>query len=320
MKRLFISFTALLFAACTSDTPKPEGAERTIPERTRAVCAMHHAVAGAWRGCDAPKDDVPMLCCAVDPTPELRGHFGVRPAHEEPGLRTYRMARPDAQSFHMETSLEFGDPTHFAYLRPYLRCSSPEITVRTVPDVISDSVWIPMMFHEYAHGYPYAHRTFCKRVADALPTHSETEHRTLRRQYERFDRAIRAGNRALLGAPGTGGTAHREQCIRRFLTPRAERKARMSAELGADAVRDEEFFELMAGMARHVEAEAGFRLGSYAETDAWLHDTDRSGHFYATGCNLVRLLVRTGAACERLFADMVRPLEYYLQTTRNDNR
>lgn len=261
-----------------------------------------------------------MLCCAVDPTPELRGHFGVRPAHEEPGLRTYRMARPDAQSFHMETSLEFGDPTHFAYLRPYLRCSSPEITVRTVPDVISDSVWIPMVFHEYAHGYPYAHRTFCKRVADALPTHSETEHRTLRRQYERFDRAIRAGNRALLGAPGTGGTAHREQCIRRFLTPRAERKARMSAELVADAVRDEEFFELMAGMARHVEAEAGFRLGSYAETDAWLHDTDRSGHFYATGCNLVRLLVRTGAACERLFADMVRPLEYYLQTTRNDNR
>ena len=81
-----------------------------------------------------------MLCHAVDPTPELREHFGVRPAHEEPGLRTYRMARPDAQPFHMETSLEFGDPTHFAYLRPYLRCSSPEITVRTMPDVISDSV------------------------------------------------------------------------------------------------------------------------------------------------------------------------------------
>lgn len=64
---------------------------------------------------------------------------------------------------------------------------------------------------------------------------------------------------------------------------RAERLGCMAAERGDDTVRMEEIYELMEGMARYVEADAGFRLGSYTEADKWLFRTDRSAYLYATG-------------------------------------
>lgn len=100
---------------------------------------------------------------------------------------------------------------------------------------------------------------------------------------------------------------------------RAERLGCMAAERGDDTVRMEEIYELMEGMARYVEAEAGFRLGSYTEADKWLFRTDRSAYLYATGYNLVRLLDVCGAGKSGLYTGRILPLEDFLTTTENRN-
>lgn len=312
---------ACLFAACGSH-PMLEGPEREILERLRAVRDCRQEIAVVWPGFNDPVYDAPMLyytdsvCYGVNLSPIFSDSLGARLVHEEPELCVYKLPLPDSLPFHMETTLEFLDSTRYDYLSPVVVCSAPEIVARMVPDVTSDEGWIPMVLHEYAHGYQYAHRDFCRRVAEALPSHAEPDMERLHKRLEWFDRAIRAENNALLEALAAEDTALRTACIRTFLRQRAERKARMAKELGDSMVRDEAFFELMEGMARYIEAEAGFHLGGYSEQDTWLHDTDHSGYFFATGYNLMRLFDRLGVDKERLYADSIRPLEVYLRKTR----
>lgn len=317
MRRITLLLTLLLPAVCVAcaTAPRLEGDERTILERIRALRALRHDIAAVWPGYDAPQYDVPLLyytdsvCYAVNPTAEMCEHFGGRIAHEENGLRIYRLSLPDTLPFHMETQIEFLDSTCFAYRRPYLCCSSPELTGRMVPDVTSDSTWMPMVLHEYAHGYQYSHPELTAHLAHALPTYPEAEFSRLHLEYEWFNAAIRDENQALLDALAAATPDERTEHIDRFFTLRAGRKARMAAELGAAAVSDEEFYEYMEGMARFFEAEAGFRLGSYTDRDTWLHDTDHSGYFFATGYNLVRLLEQLGYDLPTLYEGTPRPLE-----------
>ncbi len=311
----------LLGLVACATPPTLDGAEEVILERLRAVRACRQEIADVWPGFSDPRYDVPMLyytdsiCYGVNLPPMFEDSLGARLVHEEPGLSLYKLPLPDSLPFHMETTLEFLDSTRYNYLRPMIVCSSPEMVVRVVPDVTSDQAWMPMVLHEYAHGYQYAHGAFCRRVAEALPSHPETELERLHKRCAWFDRAIRAENETLLDALATEDTSLWRAYIQRFLTQRAARKARMAAEMGNSAVRDEAFFELMEGMARYIEAEAGFHLGSYTERDTWLYDTDHAGYFFVTGYNLMRLFDRLGVDKQRFYADSIRPLELYLRET-----
>ena len=323
MKTLYGSLMVLLLAACTA-RPTLKGPEEAILERLFAVRECRQQIADVWPEFGAPEYDVPMLyytdtaCYGLNLPPDFGDSLGARLVHEQPGFRLHKMPLPDSLPFHMETSLEFFDSTRSDYLRPYIVCSSPEIVVRMVPDVTSDQAWIPMVLHEYAHGYQYSHRAFCRNVADKLPSLPENELERLHKRIDWFDRAIRAENEALLEALSAEDSTLRAACIHTFLTRRAARKERMALELGDSTVRDEEVFELMEGMARYIEAEAGFHLGSYSEKDTWLYDTDRSGYFFVTGYNLMRLFDRMGIDKQLLYVDSIRPLEYYLQAIGHD--
>lgn len=324
MRRLSLLLALLLTATCitcaaSTAAPLLKGDEQTILERLRTIRTLRHDLADVWPGFDASQYDVPLLyytdsvCYAVNPTEAMCRHFEAHLTHEEPGLMIYRLRRPDTLPFHMETYTEFQDSTCFAYRRPYVSCSSPEITQLTVPDVTTDSTWIPMVLHEYAHGYQYSHPELTAHLTQALPTHPETELARLHLEYEWFNLAIRAENQALLDALTAGTPDVRAEHLDRFFILRAGRKARMAEELGTTAVRDEEFYEYMEGMARYIEAEAGFRLGSYSDRDTWLHDTDHTGYFFATGYNLVRLLKEFGYDLTTLYDGTPQPLEQYLQ-------
>ena len=322
MKRLIQTLLLLLachLAACAPHPQMDSESERQVLERIRAIRALRHDLAAAWPGFNAPQYDVPMLyytdsiCYAVNPTQSMCRHFGAQLAHEEKGLAIYRMERPDTLPFHMETHTEFRDSTYFAYRQPYLCCSSPELTRLVVPDVTTDSAWMPMVLHEYAHGYQYSHPELTACLAHTMPTYPEAEFARLHLEYEWFNHAIRTENQALLDALAAETSDEQAKHLHRFFSLRAERKTRMTAEFGHAALRDEEFYEYMEGMARYIEAEAGFRVGSYTERDTWLYDTDHSGYFFATGYNLVRLLERIGFDRTKLYEGTPRPLEQYLR-------
>jgi len=41
-----------------------------------------------------------------------------------------------------------------------MKCSSPELTDKFIPDVHSTEMWSTMVMHEYFHGYQFKHPKF----------------------------------------------------------------------------------------------------------------------------------------------------------------
>lgn len=325
MRRIvYILLFALSFGACSDKIPVLTDAEQQIVGRIRQIRELRVFTATRWPEFDVPEYDVPLLyytdtvCYALHPNREFREAFNARLAYRDAEIEIYKATLPDTLPFHMETQLAFGDSTAFNSHTPFLFCSSPEITLRAVPDVTTDSVWLPMVLHEYAHGFQYSQQGFAAAAARALPSIAENELARYHKRYDWFDRAVKAENTELLAALDASDTAVRDACIRNFQTLRTERRARMSQEFGDSIVRDEVFYELMEGMARFIEAQVGFHLGSYSESDDWLYDTDSSGYFFATGYNLVRLLDLLSIDKSRLYTDGIQSLETFLQTTDNN--
>lgn len=328
MKRLRRSvplFALLCLAACGDHPAGLNGEERVIADRIRKIRELRAQTAAVWPGFDAPEYDTPLLyftdsvCYAVNPTPQFRAEFGGRIASRTADIELYKASLPDTLAFHMNTHLNIGDSTAYNGRVPFLFCSSPEITAGFIPDVTSDNVWLPMVLHEYAHGFQFRQPGFAAAFAREITSVSQTELAASYRQCGWLREAVDLENTLLLAAIAAATTVERDSCIRSFLSRRGERKHRMAAERGDSTVRMEEIYELMEGMARYIEADAGFRLGSYTEADDWLFRTDRSSYFYATGYNLVRLLDVCGGDKSGLYAGRILPLEEFLTTTENRN-
>ena len=308
----------LLFTACGTQQNTLVPAEQPILRRILQIRELRTAAAVSWVGLDAPEHDTPLLyytdsvCYAVNPSPQFRSEFAGTLAYCDHGIEIYKTTLPDSHPFHMETQMDFSDTTAFNGKMPYLFCSSPELTVQTITDVVSDSLWLPMVLHEYVHGFQFRQPGFAAAFAEEDISIPEAELARLHKRNDWFNRAIKAENEALLTALEATDNTGRDSCIRNFITLRTERKQRMTAELGDSLMRAEEVFELMEGGARLVEAQAGFSLGVYSEADKWLYDTDESGYFFATGYNLMRLLDKCGIDKSRLYTERILPLETYL--------
>lgn len=321
-KRLLIAVAALL-AACGNPSEGLSPAEGRIVERIRQVRELRSAA--AWPGLADADYDTPLLyytdsvCYAVNPTARFLEEFGAHPVYRDAELEIHKVPLPDAQPFHMETQMNFSDSTAFNARIPVLCCSSPELTVRVVSDVTNDSQWLPMVLHEYAHGFQFRQPGVAAAFAREMISVPEDTLKMLHLRHDWLGRAVKAENDLLLSAIDAEASAARDSCIRRFGELRAARKQRMAAALGDSVVRAEAIYESLEGMARYVEACAGFRLGSYTEADDWLWRTDRSGYFFATGYNLIRLLDRCGADKSQFFTPELPPLERFLQPA-NDER
>lgn len=323
--RLYLLFIPLCMIACVSHSAGTTDPEQPIVDRIRTIRELRTQIAAdCWPDFDAPKFDVPLLyytdsvCYAVDPLPEYRDTFAARLIYHRGGIDIYKTALPDTLPFHMETHLNFDDPTVCDGSMPTIACSSPEITQRTVPDVVSDSLWLPMVLHEYAHGFQYRQPGFAQAFAREMTVFDESELSRLHKRVAWFDRAVKAENTTLLAALETTDRTARDSCIRLFRTLRRDRKQRMAAEMGDSTVRAEEIYESMEGMARYVEAHAGMLLGTYSGDEAWMCNTDSSGYFFATGYNLIRLIDRCGADKSQLLTGELLPLEHFLPAATNN--
>lgn len=319
MQKHLLSILILIgFAACNTSYSDLTKDEQLIVNRIRQVRELRGEVATYWPQFDAPQYDVPLLyytdsvCYALNPEQQFRDEFKAQLIYRDTECEIYKTALPDSIPFHMETQITFDDSTRYNSHMPYLYCSSPQITALTITDVTTDSLWLPMVLHEYAHGFQYRQQGVAESFAREMADIPENNLSRLHTRLDWFDRAIKAENGMLLAALDTDIPAVRDSCIRNFQTLRATRKQKMSAELGDSAVRAEEIYELMEGMARYIEAHVGFRLGSYTEADKWLYDTDCSGYFFATGYNLVQLLDKCGVDKSRLFTPEMFPLETFL--------
>lgn len=322
MNKYLLIGMAALFAACGNLSERLTPAEGRIVERIRQVRCLRSTA--AWPSLADAAYDTPLLyytdsvCYAVNPTARFLEEFAARPVYRDADMEIYKAPLPDSLPFHMETQMNFTDSTAHNARIPLLCCSSPELTVRIVPDVTSDSVWLPMVLHEYAHGFQFQQPGVATTFAREMISVPEDTLKSLHLRYDWLGRAVKAENDLLLAAIDAGASVKRDSCIRRFRELRAARKQRMATELGDSVVRAEAIYESMEGMARYVEACAGFRLGSYTQADDWLWRTDRSGYFFATGYNLVRLLDQCGADKSQFFTPELPPLERFLEPANTE--
>lgn len=322
-KPFYLLLAAVGITACGQRPCGLSDAEQPILDRILQVRELRVAAAEQWPGFDDPQYDTPLLyltdsvCYAVNPEEPFRAQHDARLVCRTAECAIYKTTLPDSQPFHMETQYDFGDTMAYNHRIPYLFCSSPEITRSVETSVTDDTYWLPMVLHEYAHGFQLQQPGYLEAFREAIVDVPEMEMAALHKQYDWLDKAVRAENRALLEALDADGGAERDACVARFRGLREARKQRMAAELGDSVVRTEAVYEAMEGMARFVEAQAGIALGSYSEADAWLFDTDSAGYFFATGYNLIRLLDRCGANKSQLFTGHIRPLEDFLTTSVN---
>lgn len=311
----------LSLTACKEHRAGWSDAEQRIADRIVQVRELRTHTAAAWPGFDAPEYDTPLLyytdsvCYAVDPPAPFRNRSGARLVYRDRALAVYKIALPDTLSFHMETRMHPADSTAYDYRTPFVHCSAPEILARTIPDLTGDSLWLPMVLHEYVHRVQLRHPGFAANCFSQRPDVPEPELARLHRRCEWFGGAVRAENEALLVALDATDPAARDSCIGRFSMLRAARKRQMAARFGDSTLRAEEIYELMEGTARYAEVRAGIRLGCYAESDAWIGDTDSCGYFFATGYNLVRRLVQQGADLSACYTGQLHPLDTYLEHT-----
>lgn len=315
MKYLITILAICSLAGGCQRTADLSDSELRIVARIRQIRDLRAEVAAnCWPGFDAPENDATLLyytdsvCYAANPTPSFRNEFRARLVYRDKGMKIYKTALPDTLPFHMETYLDFDDTTTSDSRYPLVRCSSPEITATVITDITTDSLWLPMVLHEYAHGFQFRQPGFAATFAREMISLPEAQLARIHKDHDWLDRAVRSENTTLRAALAARGSS-RNSLIRSFGAQRAARKESMSAELGDSTVRAEEIYEVMEGMARYIEAWTAFRLGSYSANDDWLYDTDQSDYFYATGYNIMRLLDSCGIDKSRLVTKRLAPLE-----------
>lgn len=237
-RRLCLPLATICITACCDRPSGLSDAEKPVLDRIRQVRELRVAAAEYWPGVDAPHYDTPLLyltdsvCYAVNPTPRLREEYGTRPVYRDADIAIYKTVLPDSLPFHMEVQYDFGQPEDGTQLIPTLFCSSPEITRTFEPDVTDDALWLPMVIHEYAHGFQFRQPGFAGAFRTSVAHVPEMELAALHKQHDWLDRAVREENTALLEALETGDDKVRDSCIVRFKGLRRARKQRMATILG----------------------------------------------------------------------------------------
>lgn len=324
LKRTFLIFLALGLVACGVQHPTLTEREQTIVERIKQIRELRADATEIWPGFSAPQYDAPLLyftdsvCYAVNPTRDFQVKYKARLAYHDEEIEIYKTLRPDSQYFHMVTDINFDDSNAYNNHVPFLRCSSPEITRHAVSGITNDSTWLPLVLHEYTHGFQLRHIEFAKGFAQMTSRVSESDLKKLYKTHKWMRKAVGEENETLLKALSAESDSLRDTLVSSFLSLRTARKEKMTKELGDSVVEAEAVYELVEGMARYVEANAGFQLGVYKESADWLYRADRSPYFFATGYNLIRLYDKYKGDKSRLVTTPILPLESYFVKPQND--
>ena len=280
-------------------------------ERLQYVYALKEVINDSvWKGFADKQYDVPLLyyadtCCyVVNPTEKFLAKYPSVLVHSGSDIQIFQTKRVDDKPFHMHVT--FTDvEENIDYRTPIMRCSSLELTSKTIPDVTSVNEWATMVMHEYFHGFQFKHDGYLdiyEAITNAVLPDTLT---TLAACHDWYSEAITQENDLLLKAIDTNDIEASRAYILSFLKLRNERRERVKKDLGIDIVALEQLYETMEGSARYIEYCLYRHFGDFNLSDAkWLYTVGRK-YYYATGFNLLRLLDKLGIEYHsRIFADV----------------
>ncbi len=258
-----------------------------------SVYQLFERVDSIWPGCNNKEFAVSLIyyadsiCYVVNPKAKFKSQYDTKYIFSERNRKFYRTNRIDSIDFHMHVgfSIDDDDSTNFNYFEPYMYCTSPELTCKTVP--VDMKEWQTMVLHEMFHGFQLKHSIFINRFKNIIALgQSQSTLSDLYNSYNWYAESVSAENNYLLSALKS---SYPTEEIMKFITLRNSRYDRVRTELDIDIKECEELFETMEGTARYVE------VGIYPDLydlgqNKWIWSIGGKNYFYSTGFNIARLL------------------------------
>jgi hypothetical protein len=277
----------------------------------------------AWEGFADKKFDLPLVyytdsaCYVANPTEKFMAALKPPLVFQNKKLKIYKTLLLDSIPFHMETYILYGESSSSYYYRsPFMKCSSFEITQKTVPDVNYTEQWATMVIHEYFHGFQFMHPAHLTHFETNITVSSDTLQK-LYKSHQWFKESVDKENDLLLAALGSQKDKPVKPLIDSFFLLREERRKQTKTQLNVDIAPIEQIYELMEGTARYAEyslydyfarkkpddrlAKSDTSYHSYQyfhnyniEKDPWLYLSANTNYYYATGFNMLRLFDKSG--------------------------
>lgn len=319
MRKLSIIILTITLISCGKNKEKQD---EVILNRIEYVYNLKSLIdEDIWTGFSDKKFDLPLVyytdttCYVANPTEKFINTYTPSLVFENETLKIYKTYLLDSIPFHMSVGITFGDTTaDYNYKSPFMNCSSPEITKKNVPDVLSTEQWATMIIHEYFHGFQFKHPTFLSYYEQNILDVSGDSLKNLYKDNKWFRESIDGENDLLLKAIKSDSTIEILNSVQRFFVLRDQRRERTKQLLNSDIKIIEEGYETMEGTARYLEfclyskftterpdsklvkSDTLYHSNDYfrdyrIENDQWLYLTKKTSYYYyAIGFNMVRLL------------------------------
>ena len=319
MRKLsFIILTIILFS-CKEQTINKH---QVIFDRIEFVYNLKETIEEkVWKTFNNREFDVPLIYYTdtssyiANPTEKFLSIFNSKLVNETGQLKIYKTENIlDSIPFHMETGMTLGDTTNeYDYHSPFMKCSSFEITNKTIPKVPTTEQWATMIMHEYFHGFQFKHQSYIDYYEKNIVQIQPDSLKSIYKNNPWFKEKIDLENNLLLQAIIEKDSIKTNFIIDTFFKVREERRKLTKQKLDFEIENFEKCYETMEGTARYVEyslynifstrrrdyklvkSDTSFKsFDQYRkyniENDQWLFMTNKSTYFYAIGFNMSRLL------------------------------
>lgn len=232
--------------------------------------------------------------------------------------------RIDSIPFHMETAMETADSTVLYFKYPVMMCSSFESTKKQIPDLSNLQEWASMVVHEYFHGFQFRHPVFMAYVNDAVKLRG-SQVQAFYDQYAWFKKSVDQENNLLLDCLEMKDQKAVDRTLALFCSLREKRRQRLEDSLHNGFAQQEDFYEKLEGSAKYVDlnliaayknfppdkqlqqTDSAYQQDAYQHFDLkqekWMYSPGFISYFYATGCNLLRVLDKLNVSYKNDFFD-----------------
>lgn len=319
MRKLTFILLTIIVSSCKERTTNKH---QVIFDRIEFVYKLKETIEeDVWKTFNNREFDVPLIYYTdtssyiANPTEKFLSIFKPKLVYETSQLKIFKTENIlDNIPFHMETGMTLGDTTNeYDYHSPFMKCSSFEITTKTIPDVPTTEQWATMIMHEYFHGFQYKHQAYINYYEKNIVQIQPDSLKTIYKNNLWFKEKIDLENNLLLQAVIEKDSLKTNFIIDSFFKVRDERRKLTKQKLHFEIGNYEKCYETMEGAARYVEyslySKFSTRRGDYKlvksdtsyksfdkyrkyniENDQWLFMTSKTTYFYAIGFNMARLL------------------------------
>lgn len=185
-----------------------------------------------------------------------------------------------------------------------MHCSSPEMTLKSIPGTTGINDWYAMLLHECFHGFQFKHPAFYEYCSVVFENNeiSTDSLVMLKAKYPWYEELIDKENALLVQAYETEAKEDMLGAFRQFSDAREKRFNEVRERLGLDMSSFYPLMETYEGTARYIE----YCLAKESCTDtSWMFNLDSDKPYYASGLYITLILDKWNIAYKDQLFDTI---------------